>query len=126
MRKTIALFDSNAILDARFPPPAVRARRGPASLRRLSAVNALWGSTLGAEPAVVVWDDSAPTAGPSPVDPEAVEGALSAYAWHGLQNDTAYTQVLDVLLSGLCGQENCAACAALRDSFVAMVDAYFA
>ena len=116
----IDLFNNNAILDARIPPPSVRASAGPCLARRLAAVNAFWGATLDADPVVLVTDANAPGPGPQQLDSDAVEGALSAYAWRGLSSDDAYNHVLELVLSGLGDHP-----AEGRAQVLALLEAYF-
>lgn len=118
----INLYDNKAILDARFPPPKVRAPPGPGLARRLAAVDAFWNATLNADPIEYIIDAAAPGPRPQGLEPDAVEGGLSAYAWHGLPPDQAYDQVIELIVSGLC---DCDACETIRADLLVLLDAYF-
>lgn len=116
---SIHLFDTNAILNARIPTPQVRAPLCSQLARRLAAVNAFWGATLHMDPVQVIHDPSSPGPCTQEVDPDAIEEALSAYAWHGEPSHDAYDHVLELVLSG--GPE----CAVARAKVLALLDAYF-
>ena len=108
MSRTISVFDTNALLTASLPVPTILA---PHACGRVAAVKTFWRTTLGVTD-VTVRDGpdiliTAPT-------PEAVEHAVSAYSWMGLDDDQAFDEVSALVLSGLCNRMQCTKCSAVR------------